>query len=318
MVRERGIVYVAVGLEAARSVERRLRKLDPRALREGRFHVAPEEAIPSSLRVLWGERPVVLVGGRGPGLRESAGAPPLPLPSIATPLRAAPLLAPGEGDPLGPVGRLAACVAHELNNPLDGCRRFLELALDPRTEQGEGREFLRHAKEGLGRMAEVVRELLAFARGAALETSEVDLHELLSQAAASVRGGTPARFVLGTAPGLARVPGGLFAVFTNLLRNALEATPPGMPVEVGLRRTRRGRFVVEIRDGGPGIPPAQMHRVFEPFYTTKANGTGLGLPIARHVARRHGARLLLRSRPGEGTVARLLLPPPREEERPPR
>ena len=212
----------------------------------------------------------------------------------------------GEEDPLGPLGRLAACIAHELNNPLDGCLRFLELALDRRTKAGKRREFLLQAKEGLGRMAEVVRELLAFARGAALETRDVDLHELLTQAARSVRAdGTPTTFT-GLAPGLARAAGGLFPVFTNLLRNAHEAARGR--VEVSLRRTRRGRWVVAIRDDGPGIPPPALGRVFEPFFTTKPEGTGLGLPIARHVARRHGARLLLQSRPGEGTAALVVLP----------
>ncbi|MGH7151756.1 MAG: histidine kinase dimerization/phospho-acceptor domain-containing protein, partial [Planctomycetota bacterium] len=128
----------------------------------------------------------------------------------------------GEDDPLGPLGRLAACIAHELNNPLDGCLRFLDLALDRRTKARQRREFLLQAKEGLGRMAEVVRELLAFARGAALETREVDLHELLTQASRSVRADGLLAFS-GLAPGLARVAGGLFPVFTNLLRNALEA-----------------------------------------------------------------------------------------------
>ncbi len=214
----------------------------------------------------------------------------------------------GEDDPLGPLGRLAACIAHELNNPLDGCLRFLELALDRRTKARERREFLLQAKEGLGRMAEVVRELLAFARGAALETREVDLHELLTQAARSVRPRGLPPVCSGLAPGRARAAGGLFPVFTNLLRNALEAADEGGRVEVSLRRTRRGRWVVVIRDDGPGIPPVAMGRVFEPFFTTKPEGTGLGLPIARHVARRHGARLLLRSRPGEGTAALLVLP----------
>ena len=288
MVRERGLTYIAIGAEAARLLERRLRRLDVRALREGRLRFAPEGALPAPLRILRGEGPGVVVSSEEP---PSRGRGPRP----------------GD-DPFGSVGRLAAFVAHEINNPLDGCLRFVQLALDPRTNGGERQEYLARAKDGLARMAAVVRELLAFARSAAPGARDVDLHELLAQAESAVRGTAQPRVRLRTHPDLARVPEGLFPVFTNLLKNALDATVPDGRVEVSARRTRGGALLVEVRDDGPGIPPGELEHVFEPFFTRKARGTGLGLSIARDVARRYGARLLLRSRPGQGTSALFLLP----------
>jgi two-component system sensor histidine kinase FlrB len=99
----------------------------------------------------------------------------------------------------------------------------------------------------------------------------------------------------------------LAGALTNVLDNALHATDPGGRVCLSARPTP-GRLSVNIADTGPGIPYAHQARVFEPFFSTRADGTGLGLAIARSVARAHGGDLTCRSTPGRGAEFVLTLP----------
>ena len=95
----------------------------------------------------------------------------------------------------------------------------------------------------------------------------------------------------------------------NLVQNALDASGPGMEVRIAAERNEAGGALVRVLDRGGGVDPTLGERVFAPGVTTKSNGSGLGLTIARSLARQHGGDLLLRSRTGGGTEALLLLPP---------
>jgi signal transduction histidine kinase len=96
------------------------------------------------------------------------------------------------------------------------------------------------------------------------------------------------------------------AALVNLLKNAVQASPAAQRIEVrGANRERA--YAIEVQDAGPGIPPESQERVFEPFFTTREKGTGLGLPLARKIARAHGGDLALESTPGR-TLFRLTLP----------
>jgi signal transduction histidine kinase len=98
-------------------------------------------------------------------------------------------------------------------------------------------------------------------------------------------------------------------VLINLVQNALDASAPGAEVRLVAERTETGGALVRVLDRGSGVDPNLGERVFAPGVTTKSNGSGLGLTIARSLARQHGGDLLLRSRTGGGTEALLLLPP---------
>jgi two-component system sensor histidine kinase HydH len=101
-------------------------------------------------------------------------------------------------------------------------------------------------------------------------------------------------------------PGALEQLFLNLLLNAAEALEPGG--QAGINVAKDSRLVrISVWDTGKGIPPEEVGRVFEPFFSTSPEGTGLGLPIAQRIARAHGGKLRLESTPGEGTTARLTL-----------
>jgi len=97
-------------------------------------------------------------------------------------------------------------------------------------------------------------------------------------------------------------------VLINLVQNALDASPPGGEVRIAAERSETGGALVRVLDRGRGVDPVLGESVFLPGITTKANGSGLGLTIARSLARQHGGDLLLRSRTGGGTEALLVLP----------
>jgi signal transduction histidine kinase len=93
----------------------------------------------------------------------------------------------------------------------------------------------------------------------------------------------------------------------NLILNAIEATPEGGVVSISTARTAES-LRLEIADTGPGIDEEKAKKIFEPFYTTKAGGLGLGMPYAKKIIDQHGGTIVLNSRPGEGTTITVMLP----------
>jgi len=140
---------------------------------------------------------------------------------------------------------------------------------------------------------------------------DVELDGVLGAAAASLATEVPeaaSRVRIEPAPGV-RLAGDrdlLAQALLNVLRNAVEASPAA-PVTARGRRTG-GRIEVIVRDDGPGLPPEAAERLFEPFYTTKEKGMGIGLYLTRRIIEAHGGTIAVRSRPGEGTEFRIDLP----------
>ena len=100
---------------------------------------------------------------------------------------------------------------------------------------------------------------------------------------------------------------GMRRTLANVLRNAVQASPPGARVEAAVSR-ERDRLVYTVRDHGPGFAPGQIAQLFDPFYTTRATGTGLGLAMARRMVQLHGGTVTVHERPGGGAEFRLRLP----------
>jgi signal transduction histidine kinase len=212
------------------------------------------------------------------------------------------------------VGRLAAGIAHEINNPLEGIANYLALArqaLD-RGDTETARRRLEGVGQGLERAALVVRQVLSHADPAESAKAPLDLNRVLAETTEFVRSRPEfarVRFEVALAePSLVVVgsPIMLGQVALNLVVNACEAQPAGGEVRVSTRRDD-GRAVAEIADRGPGIAEADRARIFEPFFSTK-NSTGLGLSICHTIVAQHGGALEALPREDGGTVFRLSLP----------
>ncbi|MFT3771728.1 MAG: HAMP domain-containing sensor histidine kinase [Minicystis sp.] len=205
-------------------------------------------------------------------------------------------------------------ISHELKNPLATIRGLVELmALDAPTPRNAERlaVLLREAV----RMQSSLEDLLDLARPLSpLDLAPVNLAALRAEVCSLHEGMSAAADVALSAPALAgepRVVRGDFRklrqVLVNLVQNAIEASSPGAAVTVAVR-DGEGGAIVEVEDEGAGIEPALGDRVFEPGVTTKARGNGIGLTIARAIARQHGGDVVLRPRSPRGCVAALILP----------
>ena len=223
---------------------------------------------------------------------------------------------------LAMIGKLAAGVAHELNNPLDGVMRFVSLAADGLPKDSPQVPYLLEARRGLRRMADIVRDLLQFSRNANLDATTEDAERLAKDAVAQATGGAKDR-VISTAfefpPVGLPLPRGMFQVFANLAKNAVDAMPRGGTLAVAAQLAS-GRVLIRVSDTGTGIPEDIREHVFDPFFTTKevGKGTGLGLPICQRIVERLGGTMTLESEVGHGTTVHIDVParrPPAVQQR---
>ena len=213
---------------------------------------------------------------------------------------------------LAMIGKLAAGVAHELNNPLDGVMRYVSLAADGLPKDSPQVPYLLEARRGLRRMADIVRDLLQFSRNANLDATTEDAERLAKDAVAQAINGAKDR-VISTAfefpPVGLPLPRGMFQVFANLAKNAVDAMPRGGTLSVAAQLAS-GRVLIRVSDTGTGIPEDIREHVFDPFFTTKevGKGTGLGLPICQRIVERLGGTMTLESEVGHGTTVHVDMP----------
>jgi signal transduction histidine kinase len=214
------------------------------------------------------------------------------------------------------VGEFAASLAHEIRNPLTAIRLDLENAAR-RAGAGEparGCELIERAIQEIDRLDSTLAGSLRIARSGDLELTPVDVSVPLRAAIAAAWPRLVARCVKVEAPSEDEIPiplvsgnaAALEQLLLNLLLNSAAASEPGSAVKASVE-AKGDTVVVAIVDTGRGIPPEQLPRVFEPFFTTTEGGTGLGLAIARRIAEAHGSELRLESEVGKGTIVRLAL-----------
>jgi len=214
---------------------------------------------------------------------------------------------------LASIGTLAAGIAHEVNNPLQPILMGLELTLENMDEgRPIEREMLEVAVREVQRIERIVTGLLEFARPERNGMSSIDLNEIV-QEVLSLAGKQLQYARVNVATDLGHIPlsagsaDQLKQVVLNLVVNAMEAMPNGGGLI--LRSFEEDNFVgLTIADTGIGIPPEMLASVFDPFYTTKADGTGLGLAVSYSIIEGHGGQFEVSSVLNEGTTFTLRLP----------
>jgi len=223
------------------------------------------------------------------------------------------LLELSQRESLAAVGEFAASLAHEVRNPLTAIRLDLERAQKHIGKAETASQLLDQALNEVRRLDASVTDALRLARSGSLSPVTLDLRRPIRAAFRAAepilqsRGAELQQLTLPGEPVLTKgEQGALEQLFLNLLLNAAQALDAGERAGVDLRQDSK-LIHISIWDEGRGIPLEDMDRIFEPFYSTSSEGTGLGLPIALRIARAHGGALELESAPGEGTAARVTL-----------
>ncbi len=218
---------------------------------------------------------------------------------------------------LATVGELASAVAHEVRNPLTGVLGALELALKRLPSEDSTRPLLAEADRQLRRIEDTTTQLLRYARPPELREVTIDLNLLAERAARVVETRARAGEISLSvepfpAPLIARVdPELMVQVLVNLMLNGIEAMSSGGRLTVWVTR-HAPEIWIGVRDTGPGVPAEQRGAIFKPFYTTKHQGTGLGLCISQQIVTRHRGSLRYEETPGGGATFVVALPLARE------
>ncbi|MGI9591563.1 MAG: two-component system sensor histidine kinase NtrB, partial [Myxococcota bacterium] len=204
--------------------------------------------------------------------------------------------AAAQNEKLAAIGRLAAGVAHEVRNPLGVIRASASMVQESFDPDDEAHRACGFICEETDRLNGLISSLLDFARPASPRLQSVSLEKLIDRALALEAGDLERRGIQVTreaGPGLAELvgdPDQLCQLLLGLVTNAAEAL--GQGGRIGLRSEADGECLrIEVADDGPGISLEQAERIFEPFYTTKDSGTGIGLAMTAHIIHAHGGTI---------------------------
>jgi PAS domain S-box-containing protein len=212
------------------------------------------------------------------------------------------------------IGQMTAQIAHEIKNPLGSIRFATEVLKRQGTDSDDSKETISAIERSVDHLALIVAELSEFARPKELNRTELNLNSLLDDLLPMVVDKLAAKGIeikKSYAPGL---PAGnydateLRKLFLNLIINAIDASSVGGCLELRTRLNGKRDVLVDIIDHGSGMDAETLRRLFEPFYTTKEKGTGLGMAIAKKITELHSGDLQVMSKKGEGTTATVRLP----------
>jgi len=218
-----------------------------------------------------------------------------------------------QSEKMATVGQMAAGLAHEIKNPLAGIAGAIQVLDDTLPQEDERKPVVRQVLDQVKRIDGTLRDLLTYARPKAANLESTDLHEVIDRALAvvSLLPNNRVNVVRQFDPRLPRamVDPELFGqVLTNLFINGVQAMAAQGTLTVTTSAGTSNGISVRVRDTGPGMSKSQLAQIFEPFYTTKTRGTGLGLPICRRAIEAHGGTISVDSEPGKGAEFTITIP----------
>ncbi len=218
-----------------------------------------------------------------------------------------------QAEKMAAAGRLSASIAHEVNNPLQSVQNCMHLASREDLPPEKRAEYFDLARAELERLSVTVKRMLDFYRPGAAKPEKVNLHELLdyvlnlTQKQLTERGIQAKVAMPASMPDVMAVSGQIQQVFINLILNSFDAMPDGGALEITGHSIKGGAEIL-FQDSGAGIAPEQRSSIFEPFFSTKDGGTGLGLTVSYNIITAHGGTLELLPDHGRGACFRVFLP----------
>jgi signal transduction histidine kinase len=224
---------------------------------------------------------------------------------------------------LATIGEMAAAIAHEIRNPLTGISGALSVLSRGFPNDDPRREIVRETHLLIDRLNKSVQEILVYSRPAQPQLQAVNVDDVVNRALLLVEGAAQKAKVdiirqsaadsgAAALPTVPADPHQIQQVLMNLVLNAVQATPAGGRVSIrtylSRDHDRADCACIEIEDNGKGMTSEEAAKAFQPFFSTKTEGTGLGLPIAKQIVEQHGGRISLDSTSGKGTCVRVELP----------
>jgi two-component system NtrC family sensor kinase len=220
-----------------------------------------------------------------------------------------------QSEKLASLGKMAAGVAHEINNPLTSILLNTHLMLEKLDKKDDFYENLSLIADETSRCTQIVKGLLEFARQSPPQKAFANINELIERTTqllenqASFQNIRIVKDLDRTLPPIKLDRSKIQQVFWNLMLNACEAMPKGGQLLISDKLSTDKKYVeVRFIDKGVGIPKEHIHRLFDPFFTTKSSGTGLGLAVSYGIIQQHQGKIEVKSEPGQGTVFTLSFP----------
>jgi signal transduction histidine kinase len=221
---------------------------------------------------------------------------------------------------LAALGQLAAGIAHEIRNPLTSINILIHSLTENLPTKNSHWEDLKVIEEEILRINEIVDQFLRFAKPASPLFEKADLIPIFEETLQLLRpqierGGISVQKEFESLPRATVDKEQMKQVILNLLMNAIQAMPKAGRLGLSDRMSRDGHWVeLTIQDSGIGIPPEDIDKLFDPFFSTKEGGIGLGLSIAHRIIDQHHGKIEVESKPGKGTLFTISLPISSEEE----
>lgn len=217
---------------------------------------------------------------------------------------------------LAAIGELAAAIAHEIRNPLGAINTSVEVLQNGLDLEEENRELMEIICEETKRLDSIISDFLQFARLNKSQLKKVNINRLLSETLVLFKGTLQNSIhkkidLEDGLPEIAADPNQLKQVIINIVVNALEAMPSGGELYIGTKSIHNQSKLdihIIIKDSGEGMDPTHIPKIFQPFFSTKEKGIGMGLAICDRIIQNHGGEIIVNTDPGAGTTFTLVLP----------